>query len=403
MKVARYAPGVLSLLVSAALSSACGRTVGNTNPDGGFVPDAAAPDASAIDGALSDGRTPGRDATAVTPDAEAPPRSDVVAPPPVDVPTLPDGRVDPAAPLYGTWRLVAYEFNGDNGRRQTLIDENTPLRFGPATIDARVNGVLVIEPERSVYVLGILINDHFFVREDAEDAATGLSAFGFTFPSTLMGDRLVFGENMLDFARNADGTISQVDADSGARSTWSRTSLTAGALDGYSARGRALPMTDAMPVLQRPRAALAWDGRGSGNVYTNDVPLTRSSLGNYEYPVTIGAPPPEALVPVGAGRAAIAYVLAYEDSNDNRRYDPGADTLRGVSQSAIVFRDAPDGDAVRASAIRNMPQGYRLASVHPDLTTGRRTIEPFDTSTSVTPDVALSSEVFTGEVPDLLR
>lgn len=385
----------MALLIALGTGAlACGRSVTNGDLD-----------ARATE--LVDGSSPGRDGArrddaSETPDE--PLRFDDVVAPAVDVPLLPDGAPDPTASLEGAWRLLRYEFTTDDGRRAQITHEGGPLEVSPgATVDARVNGTLRLTAMRLAYTLGILANEHFFAREDTDDAATALSAYGISATGTLAGDRFALSPtSSVAFSRNPDGTISHEEEPGGARTTWARTSELRGPIDAFRARGRAFVLGgDAGATFDRPRAVLAWDGPSGRREYTNDVALTRSVLGGFEYPVAVeGAPP--MLTTIGAARVAVAVLLAYEDRDRSGSYEPERDTLRGVSPIALTFRAGRD-PALQGTVFRNVPEGYALANVQLDAPAARRTLEGFDLANPVSPDLVLARETFTGEIPDFVR
>ncbi len=396
-------------LVCALAASACGSAVtpgdaagtDASNPRDGSTLDAAVDDVAALDGA---------------------PIGESGADSPIDA--LADTTSDVSmTSLAGTWRAVAFEFRNAMGTMVRIADTNTPIPTpGGGTVPVRANGLLTLGPTRVAEAFGILANDHFNANGMAMAYENALSAYGFGAAGVLTPDSFVFrGGMMLAFTRNADETITQTDPMSGNRTTWARTTTLPIRREihatGYAQLYRPL---GTMPFAN-PRVALAWDRTGSagGYTYTNDQPLMPG--GGTGFMIDAVTPPTDAVGNVAGTSVAVAYLIVYDDRDDNGRYDgdgsvgdpdagvtdgggTSSDTLRGRSPIAIAFRsEGTPAAGFSVSTFRDLLPGMQYVHVHLDgAAFGRVTLAPFDPTNIVAPDVAINPDIDRSRIPDIV-
>ena len=350
------------LLALTFLSLGCGSTVVlSPTADGGPTPT----DQGVADGGASDAASD--------------------APATVDVPVIADAAVPT---LNGRWRLVRFEFDGEDGVRRTLTDVDGPLTnpLGE-TVEARGNGTLSVADDRLALSAGTLINGHFYTY------ATGYSANGFgvaglldqatgrfTLPGSAMGVTL---------QRNDEGTVSLTGDTFGAsRLTYARAPSPV-LVERISTLGVA--MIREMPAPMTPlnlRVALFWDHVGA-------VPDTESNgvavrfVGRFaSYPIVLAGPPPtEVRSRVGVATVALARIALYIDQDASLTFNRAVDRPLAISPVGIAWRDDTPGSDAMNNPVRDLSPGYQYVHIHADSSLGRPAVTPFDNTHLVAPDM----------------
>lgn len=396
------------LPIVAALVAGCGVTTTSLPapaPDVVVANDAAptgdvavAPDEGvAEDGgaAVMDGGSPVVDVPVTGVDARrtdsGPTRPD--ARPPVDAPRLPGSTVT------GTWRAVRYEAPDPDRGMVTLTDRDTVIALpdGGMGTPFRINGVMSLAETRMSLTLGTLSSGHFypFTPSSAEDP--GWSGVGYTVPGllTVTSASVEFevpgGSGTFRFERTDDDALVLLDDDSGTRTTFVRdpapTTMERVNLIGIVWR----PDPSVMPTA--PRAALRWDLPGAGMFRTtHDVALSFTAAMPYPtVPVTIaGAPAAEVSAATGGVTVASAYVLVYDDTNGDDRFDPATDATLAQSPIGVAWRgtEAANEDYAR-SAFTDLHPGWQVVHYHRDYASGRWGVTPYDNTSPPAPDAVL--------------
>lgn len=362
------------LLVISFLSLGCGSTVVlSPSADGGPTPT----DQGVADGGASD------------------------APAIVDGPAVPDAGVPS---LNGRWRMVRFEFDGEDGVRRSVTDVDGPVTnpLGE-TVQARGNGTLSVADDRLALTAGTLINGHFYTY------ATGYSANGFGVAGLLdqaTGRFTLPGSSMgVTLQRNDDGTVSLTGDTFGAsRLTYARDPSPA-LVERISTVGVA--MIREMPAPTVPlnlRVALFWDHIGAvPDTETNGVAVRFA--GRYaSYPIVLAGPPPaEVRSRVGVANVALARIALYIDQDASLTFNRTVDRPVAISPVGIAWRDdTPGSDAVN-NPVRDLSPGYQYVHIHGDTSLGRPAVTPFDNANLVAPDmpVVLSMSAIP-VIPDVL-
>lgn len=318
-----------------------------------------------------------------------------------DVTSSVDASVDP---LNGRWRLVRFEFDGEDGVRRTLTDVDSPIPGSTGElVPARANGTLTVADDRLAASNGTLINGHFYA------FATGYSANGFgvtglldpasgrfTLPGSAMGITLL---------RNADGTLSITGDSFGTnRLTYARAPI-APVVERLSTVG--LAMIREVPAPATPanlRVALFWDHVGAvRDTETNGVAV-RFAGRFATYPIVLAGPPPvELRARVGIASVALARVALYLDQDGSLTFDRNIDRAVAISPVAIAWRDDTPGVEAMNNPVRDLAPGYQYVHVHADSGLGRPAVTPFDNTNLVTPDLPVSLSMSSIPViPDVL-
>lgn len=356
-------------------------------PDEGFADDGGV---AAMDGgaAVVDVPVVGVDRRPV--DAGAP-RPD--ARPPVDAPRLPGSTVT------GTWRAVRYEAPDPDRGMVTLTDRDTlfPSPDGGMGSPFRINGVLSLAETRMSLTLGTLSSGHFYPYEPSGTEDAGWSGVGYTVPGllTVTSGAVEFevpgGSGTFRFERTADDTLVLLDDDSGTRTTFAR-DPTPATLERVNLIGVVWrPDPAVMPTA--PRAVLRWDLPGAGMFRgTHDVALGFTAAMPYPtVPVTIAGPPAAEVSAVTGGvTVASAYVLVYDDTNGDERFDPATDATLAQSPVGVAWRgtETPNEDYAR-SAFTDLHPGWQVVHYHRDYATGRWGVTPYDNASPPAPDAVL--------------
>lgn len=399
---------IARLSLVAALVAGCGVTTTSLpapTPDAASATDVAAGDAGAApldaapvdDGSVTsmDGGAPGVDAGVVGADVVAPDsgaqRPD--ARPALDAPRL------PGATVTGTWRAVRYEAPDPDRGMVVLTDRDTlfALPDGGMGSPFRVNGVLSLQETRMALTLALLSSGHLypFTPTGADDP--GWSGVGYTVPGLLtvtaasVDFEIPGGTSAFRFERTADDSLVLLDADSGSRTTFVRDPMPA-RMERVNLIG-VVWRPDAAPTPTAPRAMLQWDMPGAG-AFRGSHDVTLSFMGDVAYatiPVTIaGAPAAEVSAATGGVTVASAYVLVYDDTNGDERFDPTVDTTLAQSPMGVAWRgaEAPNDDYGR-SAFVDLNPGWQVVHYHRDFSTGRWAVTPFDNTSAPAPDTVL--------------
>lgn len=318
----------------------------------------------------------------------------------------------PRTPVMGRWRVVGWQGPPDaRGARITLTDRNAPYTDPASGIvtQVRANGVLHLEEGRLGLTFGTLAGDHFYVYDHTRTLAEGYSATGFTAPGLLDDDAGTFtatGGAMVSFDRHADGTISLADRMAGTTVTFARapSAPTRATINAVGAAQLHRPMLSA--PLARPRVALFWDRPGAMPfVETNGYALMFGVGGYAAYPLVLAGPPDASVrAVVGGAPVALAFIVVYDDVNNNTRLDAGVDVTRGLSPVGIVWRGegTPSPEFAR-SPFRDTAEGYQLVHYRADASTGSLGFVPFDTTVPVSPDVPVATVPLMGPSPDVIR
>ncbi len=361
--------------------------------DGGtpFVAVDANVDTSVLDAAI--------DAAWVAPDAE---RGDAI----VQNDAANDGAtaLDASASLEGTWRLVSFETSAAGASLHLTDTNRTVYVLGVGNVPGRCNGWLTLRSARASLASCLLFDDHVYPTPAAADFRTAFQVYGSTVPGTLEDSafRLSGAATPYVYTRNADGTISYVDA-FGNHSTWRR-SQPPQALTAVLTMGQAT-LFDAQnsDAFAHARVALVWDRAGVAVTSTQDSSL--NFFGAYaRFPIAISALPSDARVQVGNLDVALAYLVVYDDINNNQRYE-SADVLRGLSPIAIAYRGAGVPNQTFAnSQFQDLYEGFQFVHLHTDYAAaGAIGLAPLDHTLPISPDVLVNSEVDPSPIPNLLQ
>jgi hypothetical protein len=103
-------------------------------------------------------------------------------------------------------------------------------------------------------------------------------------------------------------------------------------------------------------------------------------------------------------QVAVAYLVVYDDVNDNARFDRGTDRFDGLSPVVITWRAAAPFTAPPGGGhfpLRLVGDGWRLGHVHLDLGLGRADVVPYDGTVAVSPDIPVSRDLSIA-VPNVL-
>lgn len=383
----------LCFVASLALT-ACGSNTVQSPPTSADVP-AVNPDGSVVGDAVTT--------------VDGPITSDVV--PTTDGPPGTDGAA--AFPLTGLWRLTRYEFpEPGTGRAITLTDRDSDYTNPDTmmTTALRVNGLAQIDGTHLALTFGNLAAGHFYVSVPTSATDTGYGANGFGAPGLLdeaRGEFTVPGTTEpTRIERNADGTISMIfaNSDTTARASWSRATDSGPALPSINAVGLAMTRGASYQGM-RPRLALFWDVRGETRlIETNGTALR--FVGRFAtYPVTLaGTPPAEAIGAWMGSQVAIAYLVVYDDVDDNTRFDQGTDRLDGLSPVVITWRAATPFTAPAGGGhfpLRLVGDGWRFGHVHLDYGLGRADVVGYDGTVPVSPDLPVARDISVG-IPNVL-
>jgi hypothetical protein len=399
-------------LLAVLLAACAPNTVG---PGGSSVVDGATPDGPAADRALPDAGTPdgltfdvpGADAS-TTVDATTVPDATTT----VDLPMTTDAPVTPpdaASSLLGTWRAVRYEFMGDDGRMFTLTDRDTPVPdpgTGMAT-PFRINGLMFLGATHLALSFGLLGGGYFYTYAPTSVTDQGYTANGYGVPGVLDDARGEFqipgAPTPTRFVRNADGTVTFVDAMSGARTTYARTSGPGPALPSINAPGLAIVGEGVAVAATRPRVALLWDLRGDNRWFESNGTAVRFVGRFATFPLTLTAPPTEAVVAWMGSQVAVARIGLYDDNNNDLDYDFNADRLVGLSPVVVTWRAAAafTGAGAGHFPLRHVPDGLRYGHAHTDFALGREDVTPWDHTVPVAPGVPVQRPVVAA-IPEIL-
>lgn len=369
-----------ALLAALALAGCASTTIGPGGGDGG--PDAPAPDAARADAPLPDAGSPDGLSVDVPADAAGPDAG------------APDGAT--GGSLRGLWRVVRYDFTTE-GRAQTLTDRDTPVDVGGGrSLPFRINGLLYLDATHLALTFGSLAMGFFYAYTPTEMGDLGYTANGYGVPGLLdeaRGEFQITGAPApTRFTRNADGTVSFVDPDSGARTTYARADSPGPALPALNAAGLAVVAEGFNPAAMRPRVALLWDLRGDARWLESNGAALRFGGGFATFPLALAAPPAEAVTAWMGSQVAVARIVAYDDSNNNLSYDRNADRMLGLSPVAITWRAAAPFAPPGAGhfPLRHVPDGLRYGHARLDYAIGREDVVPYDHAVPVSPGVPIT-------------
>lgn len=406
-----------SPLFAVILAACAPSTVG---PGGNTTVDGATPDGAAADRALPDAGTPdgitfdapGTDGTTTADATTTNDATTTVDATTVDVPTTTDAPLPPpdaASSLRGTWRAVRYDFTDMNGRMFTFTDRDTPVTDpGSGTTNPfRINGLMSVDATHLALTFGALGSGYFYTYPPTTPGDQGYTANGYGVPGALddaRGEFQITGSpTPTRFSRNADGTVSFVDATSGARTTYARASDAGPALPSINAPGLVVVQEGITLTATRPRVALLWDLRGDNRWLETNGTAVRV-VGRFAmFPLALAAAPTEAVVPWMGSQVAVARLVAYDDGNNNLTYDRGVDPLVGLSPVVVTWRAAAPFTGAGAGhfPLRHVPDGLRYGHAHPDYALGREDVTPWDHTVPVSPGIPIQ-RMAPGGIPEIL-
>jgi hypothetical protein len=318
----------------------------------------------------------------------------------VDVPVTGDAPVvgdapavvDASAPtLNGRWRLVRFEFDGEDGVRRALTDVDSPIPNAMGEpVPARGNGTLTVADDRLALTTGTLINGHFYTYDTGYSAngfgVTGLldQATGrFTLPGSSMG---------LTLQRNADETVSITGDSFGAsRLTYARAPSPV-VVDRISTVGLAMIReVPAPPTPANLRVALFWDHVGAVRDTESNGVAVRFAGRFATYPIVLAGPPPaEVRARVGVANVALARIALYVDQDASLTFDRTVDRAVAISPVGIAWRDDTPGADTMNNPVRDLTPGYQFVHIHPDSGLGRPAVTPYDNTNLVAPDLPVN-------------
>lgn len=342
------------------------------------------------------------------------------------------------APLPGHWRLVGFVSTRTSGETMALTDTETHLTLAGRATYGRVNGTMTLASDRMESTLAVLLEGHVLTDTTVGSASEAMAAAGSAAQGTLgpASFGTAAGATTV-FATSADGTITN----SASLGTLGRVELTWARADtlpvpaGLSAQGYVLQLQPGMAApLAHPRVAIAWDrpGLGAGYRTTSDQPAVFAGGGGVAaVSVLVTYVLPEYTATFDGTTFSLGYVMAYDDVNDNGRFDSTAatgndggfdggttgdaatgldgsrgpadgDPVRGVSRVVITVRSfLPGSRAFLASPFRDVPAGVQRGVLREDTTApGGTSVGTFDPTHPIAPDGVVENGGT--RLPDLL-
>jgi len=374
----------LRCLATLVALSGCAVTVQGSSGSGS---DAAVADAAPVNDTftpppppLDSGVPPVRDGGVVFPDAPLPPR---------DVPVAAD-RPQLGFTFVGRWRAVTLEFLDDEGRTQRVRDTDTVISAGGGvSYTARVNGLLLVQPQRLVYGVALLAEGHVFGTPDVGGGG-GINAGGNVLAGTLDDAAGVFryapgDDGAVRFEARPDGTIAIVSRESGSATVFAR--------DVFPVRQ---PSVMGQGMVQRPEfasgdtvsAALFWDRVGGDYVEAQTALATFGPDDTGFFRVAQGPMPPPANVRsrLRNTEVAVAYPSAYVDRNGDNLFGP-TDGLRATPTFALVWRGEGQAADLQGTPFEDLMPGYSIAVLGTTYPGGGLHLVPLDNNNPIAPDV----------------
>ncbi len=345
--------------------------------------------------------------------------------------------VQPAR-LPGRWRLVGFSSTSAGGATLSLTDADTRISYSGRNTYGRANGTMSLAADRMESTVAVLIEGHVLTVPTVGSASEAMAVFGSATSGTLGAESFAPASGpRIAFTTSADGAIhNELSLGSFGRVqlAWARADALA-APAGLSSQGLVIQLQAGTAApLAHPRVAVAWDrpGLGAGYTTSNDLGAVFAGGGNTAaVPVLVTYVLPEYTTAFDGTSFSIGYVIAYDDVNDNGRFDSasaigpdggtdggptmdasvgsdgsvgpaGGDPVRGVSRVLITVRsfEAPSA-AFLASPFRDVPGGVQMGALRDDATVpGGVSVGSFDTTHTIVPDGVV--EAGGTQLPDLI-